>query len=53
MVVKKNKTKWIIKTIGEVSHEVSEGEKVTVGKLLAWVKPKVVNHLVWLNFLVN
>ncbi|HOR02049.1 MAG TPA: hypothetical protein PKZ92_02210 [Candidatus Woesebacteria bacterium] len=42
MVVKKNKTKWIIKTIGEVSHEVSEGEKVTVGKLLAWVKPKVV-----------
>lgn len=42
MVAKKNKTKWIIKTSGEVSYEVNEGEKVAMGRLLARVKPKVV-----------
>ncbi|HNZ84671.1 MAG TPA: hypothetical protein PKH59_02290, partial [Candidatus Woesebacteria bacterium] len=46
----KNKTKWIIRTVGEVSYEVSEGDRVVAGKLLAKVKPKVVESFNFAQF---
>jgi len=46
----KNKTKWIIRTVGEVSYEVSEGDRVVAGKLLARVKPKVVESFNFAQF---
>jgi hypothetical protein len=50
-LMKKTKTKWIIKIAGEVKFLVKVGEKVVRGQVIAKVKPKVIESFNFSGFL--